>query len=130
MADDGLQPYIDSQMEKIQMILKETREHLEGVATQPAPVQKIASQWNFFEHQEEDYKPITPIVVNDAAHQKRIAFVKTLETNVATAKTIGPHGFQSVSRNYWLLWGLAMLLFLLLGAFAIVVIFTALKLTH
>jgi hypothetical protein len=123
MADDGYQQYIDAQMAKIQNILDETEANLLGAG------QKTSDKIGAYQSAHAADKPITP-VARGPGHENRVAFIRTLGTNFATASAIGPHGFQRTSRNYWCIIGLAVVIFLLLGAFAIVVIHTALKLTH
>lgn len=123
MADDGFQPYIDSQMAKVQVILDETK------AALIAAGYKAPKQIGEYVSPHEDGKPITPYA-KGPAHQERIDFIDRLGASFAAATAVGPHGVQAIRRNYWLLFGLAAIILIILGGFALVVIFTALKLTH
>jgi hypothetical protein len=125
MADDAIQQYIGAQLAKIQVILDETETNLVAAGYKAGGGGHIGA----YESNLKGDKPITPYSTGPG-HENRIAFIRTLGTNFATAAAVGPHGFQATRRNYWILLGLAALIFLLLGVFAIIVIFTALKLTH
>jgi hypothetical protein len=116
--------YINAQLAKIQEILAETELHLTHT--------HAANEYPNFTMDYSSYgKTTLPVVSADSAeHQNRVNFVKTLAGNFATATTIGPHGFQKSRLRYWGLRLVLLFILLLMGIFAIVVLHTALKLTH